>query len=122
MMIPHVIQLKRVYDLPENSDGFRVLVDRLWPRGIRKESLPLDEWAKDSAPTTSLRQTYHKAPGDFDLFRAQYLMELDGNPAAETLRGKCQEHLQRHNVTLLYAAAHNTQNHAQVLKEWLERL
>ena len=121
MMIPHVIRLKRVYEPSEASDGFRVLADRLWPRGIRKDSLDLDEWAKDAAPTTGLRQAYHQGSGDFDWFRVQYLIELDNSPAAEALRQRCQENLLRRNVTLIYAAADTKQNHAQVLKEWLEK-
>ena len=83
------IHLKRVYEENDPNDGFRVLADRLWPRGIKKEALALDLWAKEIAPSTELRQRYHQ-DGDFDAFKTDYTEELKHNvdfPAfCETLK------------------------------------
>ena len=70
------IQVRRVYDEPSARDGVRVLVDRIWPRGLRKDAARLDEWAKDLAPSTELRTWYQHDPARFDLFRQRYLAEL----------------------------------------------
>jgi uncharacterized protein YeaO (DUF488 family) len=109
--------IKRVYDPAEASDGYRVLVDRLWPRGVRKERAELDDWAKDAAPSPALRTEWHHAEGDrFDEFAERYREELDENPAAEALLAVGREH---ERVTLLFGARDAQVNHAAVLLGWL---
>ncbi|GAA1945149.1 DUF488 domain-containing protein [Agromyces allii] len=110
---------KRVYDPPEASDGYRVLVDRLWPRGVSKERAELDEWAKDVAPSPELRSEWHHSPdreATFDDFAARYRHELDENAAAETLLALGREH---DRVTLVFGARDEHANHAIVLLDWL---
>jgi uncharacterized protein YeaO (DUF488 family) len=108
---------KRVYDAPEASDGYRVLVDRLWPRGVSKERAELDEWAKDVAPSPDLRTEWHHAGGErFDEFAARYRDELDANPAVESLLETGRTH---ERVTLLYGARDEQVNHVTVLRGWL---
>ncbi len=79
------IRVRRVYDAPSPQDGARVLVDRIWPRGLRKDAAQLDEWAKDAAPSTELRQWYGHDPARFDEFRHRYLDELSGRPQRAAL-------------------------------------
>lgn len=79
------VQVRRVYDEPEPRDGARVLVDRLWPRGLRKDAAHLDEWAKDVAPSTELRKWYGHDPARFDEFRRRYLDELSGSTQRKEL-------------------------------------
>jgi uncharacterized protein YeaO (DUF488 family) len=110
--------MKRVYDAPEASDGYRVLVDRLWPRGVSKERAELNEWEKDVAPSPDLRTEWHHSgdPGRFDEFAARYRDELDANPAAEGLLETGRAH---ERVTLLFGARDERVNHAAVLLDWL---
>ena len=130
------IQCKRVYDPAEQSDGYRVLVDRLWPRGIKKTDLALDEWDKEITPSTELRKAFHGEVVDFATFREQYLAELaqheqegkrlGGNATKKT--PNCQQGKRRADIakkqplTLLYSAKNTTQNHALVLADWLRSL
>ena len=82
------IRVRRVYDAPSQEDGARVLVDRVWPRGLRKEAARLDEWAKDAAPSTELRTWYGHDPDKFEEFRRRYLAELEQpGPAREAVVG-----------------------------------
>ncbi|MBT2513577.1 DUF488 family protein [Arthrobacter sp. ISL-30] len=112
----HVLALKRVYEEPSDDDGVRVLVDRLWPRGITKERAALDLWLKEIAPSTPLRKEFGHMRERFEDFRQRYEAELDGNAAVETLL-----ELARGNkrVTLLYGARDPEANHAQVLRDYL---
>ncbi|GAA4376453.1 DUF488 domain-containing protein [Agromyces bauzanensis] len=109
-------RIKRVYEPAEASDGYRVLVDRLWPRGVRKERAELDEWAKDVSPSPDLRTEWHHHRERFDEFAARYREELDRNAAAEALLGLGAEH---DRVTLLFGARDEQVNHAAVLLAWL---
>jgi len=109
------IAIKRVYDPPGPSDGFRVLVDRLWPRGLTKEKAALDLWAKDIAPSTELREEFNHQPEKFAEFKKHYRLELSKNPA---LAAFCKE-LKRPKVTLLFGARDAKINHAAVLAEYL---
>ena len=102
-----MIQCKRVYDPQESSDGYRVLVDRLWPRGIKKEALACDEWCKELTPSAELRKAFHGEAIDFAHFSQRYRQELDAH---------------RQPLTLLYAAKNTEQNHARVLAAWLTAL
>ena len=94
------IQLKRVYETESPEDGFRILADRLWPRGIKKEALALDLWAKEIAPSTALRQRYHQ-DGDFEAFKKDYTEELAHNEAFTSF---CSELKKHKKITLLTAS------------------
>src|SRR5262245_56059820 len=95
------IRLKRVYEAPAASDGTRILVDRLWPRGIAKDKAKVDLWLKDIAPSDALRKRFHGHPEDWDAFRTAYAAELKrADDAVKTLRAL----LRKGTVTLLYAA------------------
>lgn len=107
--------IKRAYEAPSPDDGYRVLVDRLWPRGLSKEHARLDEWNKDVAPSTDLRKWFGHDPAKFDEFRLRYLAELHGNPAVEALRDKGAAG----KVTLLYSAHDEQHNQAVVLLDAL---
>lgn len=113
------ILLKRAYESPEPSDGFRILVDRLWPRGVSKDAAQIDRWFKDIAPSTSLRKWFGHDPLKWDEFRNRYFQELDQNPAAV---GQLAEHLRRGTVTLVYGAKDKAHSHALALKTYLENL
>lgn len=114
------IKLKRVYDQEEKSDGFRILVDRLWPRGMKKESLHDDLWAKELSPSSELRQWYHDdMEGRWKDFCRKYRSELEHSEAAKQLWATIRSHK---TITLLYAAKDENQNHALVLKKFLDDL
>lgn len=110
------IVTKRAYDAASDSDGYRVLVDRLWPRGIKKELLALDEWDKEVAPSTELRTWFDHDPAKFDEFRAKYLSELEASDAPELLLTRAAH---AEVLTLVYAAKDPAVNHAVVLREYL---
>lgn len=113
------IQCKRVYDPAEKSDGYRVLVDRLWPRGVKKTDLAFDEWDKTLTPSSELRKAFHSEVIDFKNFTAQYRSELD----QQKQEGKRLADIARQQtLTLLYAAKNTEQNHALVLADWLHGL
>ncbi|MBK5110243.1 MAG: DUF488 family protein [Thermoleophilia bacterium] len=112
------IKLKRVYSDAAPGDGYRVLVDRLWPRGISKDSARLDHWAKEIAPSTELRQWFKGGSGDFDDFRLRYIEELREAPdRLADLRSRAR----KGTLTLIYAARDEQQNHAAVLAEVIRR-
>ena len=106
-----VPRLKRVYDAPAGDDGMRVLVDRLWPRGLSKEKAALDLWLKDVAPGDALRHEFHAHPERFDAFREAYAAELRGSEAFAELRTLAR----KRRVTLLYASKDDAHNNAVVL-------
>jgi uncharacterized protein YeaO (DUF488 family) len=110
-------QIKRIYESSQPSDGTRVLVDRLWPRGVKKTDAHLDAWMKDVAPSTELRLWFGHIPARFDEFRRRYETELTDNPSVGELRklGRGRQ------VTLLYAAHDPKVNHALVLRSVLQR-
>ena len=116
-MAKTIIKLKRIYEKPENADGFRVLVDRLWPRGISKERARLDLWLKDVAPSTELRKWFSHDPKKWTEFKKRYRRELSKNPAFEELRSAAKKHK---CVTLLFGAKDEERNEAAVLKEDIE--
>jgi uncharacterized protein YeaO (DUF488 family) len=109
------IVTKRAYDPPSGKDGIRILVDRLWPRGLRKDAAALDLWAKDLAPTPSLRKWFDHRPERFAEFKRRYHDELERNPAVPDVRGR----IGNAKATLLYAARDPAINHAVVLAEFL---
>ena len=110
-----MINCKRVYEAPAPEDGYRVLVDKLWPRGIKKEALQYDEWCKSVTPPSALRQDYHRQVIDFATFRENYREALRGNPDLQRLANISQQQ----PVTLLYGAKDTHQNHALVLAEMI---
>lgn len=116
----NTIQIKRIYEEPMPEDGYRILVDRLWPRGVSKERARLDKWAKELSPSTTLRKEFNHVPGKMETFRAHYLLELDSNDEALEFVHQLREQLLSQNITLLFAAKDEKVNHAVILKEWLE--
>ena len=110
-----VARLKRVYEAPAAADGMRVLVDRLWPRGLSREKAQVDLWLKEVAPSDALRHEFHDHQDRFDAFRKAYAAELRGNPALEELRKLAR----KRRVTLLYGFRDPQHNQAVVLKELL---
>ena len=114
------VRIKRVYDPPSPHDGARVLVDRLWPRGLTKEEAALDIWMKDIAPSDALRKWYHAHPVEWPKFRDRYLAELTDDAAHAALQQLHDLAQKRGGVTLLYASRSLEQNHALLLKQLLE--
>lgn len=111
-----VVLTRRVYDEPTDRDGFRVLVDRLWPRGVSKEHARADLWLKDVAPSDALRRWFHHEEPRFEEFVRRYRSELDTNPAVADLRDVVASHPV---VTLLYGAKDQEHNQAVVLRDYL---
>ncbi|NML37381.1 DUF488 family protein [Chitinophaga sp. G-6-1-13] len=112
-----MIQIKRVYEDFSESDGYRILVDRLWPRGLSKDKVHVDEWLKDIAPSDALRKWFHHEDGKFPEFRTRYLAELkEKKELLESIRQRAKHH----RVTLLYGAKDTVHNQAQVLLEVLK--
>ena len=111
------IRLKRAYDPAAEDDGTRILVDRMWPRGVSKQTLKTDLWLRDLAPSPALRKWFGHDPERWDAFRAAYHRELAGGPdGLDTLRAA----VARGPVTLVYAARDTRHNNAAALKEFLE--
>ncbi|MER3452429.1 MAG: DUF488 domain-containing protein [Acidimicrobiia bacterium] len=112
-----VIRTKRAYDPPAGDDGMRVLVDRIWPRGLKKENLQLDRWAKELAPSDGLRRWFGHDPGKWTEFQRRYFAELEHRPEAwRPLLQACRNR----TVTLLFGARDNQHNNAVALKAFLE--
>ena len=114
------ISCKRIYEAYEETDGFRILVDKLWPRGMKKENAEIDLWAKEITPSDELRKWFSHIPEKYDEFKKRYRQELSENSASRKFKDLCIEKLNDNNVTLLYAAKSEKYNHAVVLKDWLE--
>lgn len=112
-----VIQLKRAYDKPKRGDGYHILVDRLWPRGLSREEAAIDEWAKDIAPGTSLRTWFDHDPDRWEAFQKKYRAELDRNDAWNEF---ILRHGSRKKITLVYATKYDKLTHALVIRQALE--
>jgi len=112
------VRLKRAYDPPERSDGYRVLIDRIWPRGVSKEQANLDEWARELAPSTELRRWFGHDPARFAEFRRRYLDELDAHQ--EQLR-ELRRRAREGTLTLVYGARDTEHNDTVVLAGLLRR-
>lgn len=112
-----MLKIKRIYEKPARTDGTRVLVDRLWPRGVAKADARLDAWLKDVAPSDALRKRFGHEPDKWPAFRKRYAAELRRNPAVAELRRL----VRRGDVTLLYAAKDEERNNAVVLAAFLRR-
>jgi len=112
-----VIRTKRIYDAPSRNDGYRALVDRLWPRGIKKEKAGIELWLKDAAPSDELRKWFNHEPQKWGVFKKRYFAELENKqsilgPIIKRLGG---------DVTLLYSAKDRQYNNAVALREYLEK-
>jgi uncharacterized protein YeaO (DUF488 family) len=114
------LTIKRAYDAVQSVDGKRILVDRIWPRGIKKETLQLDLWAKKIAPTKELRQEFNHEPEKFQWFTKQYFEELAENSYTSEFVTTIKKWLENQNVTLIYSAKNPQYNQAQVLLEFLQ--
>ncbi len=111
------IQTKRAYDAPSSSDGARYLVDRIWPRGVKREALDLKDWDKDVAPSNDLRKWFGHDPELWDEFRKRYQKELDAKPESWQ---PLAEAARKGPLTLVYGARDSEHNNAVALKEYLE--
>ncbi len=114
------IALKRVYAEPSPRDGARVLVDRLWPRGLTKKDAALDAWLKDLAPSDELRKWFHAHPQQWSKFRERYLKELSSPAAHDALQKLYDLKEERRHLTLLFASRNEERNNAVVLKQLVE--
>ena len=112
------IKIKRIYDTYDENDGFRVLVDRLWPRGIKKEKAHIHEWIKEIAPSEDLRKWFDHDPSKWEQFKKRYFKELDKN------RELCKELIEKYSedITLVFAAKDEQHNNAIILKEYLNKI
>lgn len=113
----HLIFIKRVYIDAEDNDGYRILVDRIWPRGISKEKARLSDWIKDIAPSTELRKWFQHKPELFNTFKQKYIEEIKQHKDITT---KILDVLKEQNITLVYSAKDEKYNQAIVLQEFLK--
>lgn len=113
------LKTKRAYANPETQDGYRILIDRLWPRGISKDKAAIDEWAKTIAPTTELRRWFGHKEENYAVFATRYCEELSHNADALPFASHVAKLLAHANVTLVYGAKSSTCNHAIILRDWL---
>lgn len=120
VMIPTIL-LKRAYDKPAGGDGFRVLVDRLWPRGVRKTDLQLDTWAKALAPSTELRKWFGHDPNRWSEFRKRYRAELTESHASKSMDEILDAAKRTKTITLVYGATDTEHNEAIILRSLFER-
>ena len=112
-----VIKIKRVYEEANSSDGTRLLIERLWPRGVRKDSLPLDGWLKDAGPSTELRKWFSHDPAKWRQFRTRYFRELDARPESwQPILSAAR----RGTVTLIYSSHDTEHNNAVALQQYLQ--
>jgi len=110
------IKLKRIYDIPESDDGVRILVERLWPRGLSKEMAKVDLWMKEVAPSTELRKWFNHDPQKWEEFKARYFLEL--NHKAETLKTIIDISVKR-DITFVYSSKEEQYNSARALLEYI---
>ena len=114
------IQIKRIYDAPDATDGFRILVDRVWPRGVSREKAALKEWDKMIAPSSELRKWFGHDPSRYEEFRKRYWKELEDNPETESFITLIRQHMDEGPVNQLFCAKDREQKKAVVLRELLE--
>ncbi len=113
------LKIKRAYLSPVVGDGYRILIDKLWPRGISKEKAEIDEWAKSITPSAELRRWFGHKEENYAEFARKYRAELDGNPLASQFADAISELLTTTNVTLIYGAKNEHCNHAIILRDWI---
>ncbi|MFD2705241.1 DUF488 domain-containing protein [Salibacterium lacus] len=114
------VQLKRIYEKTDKQDGYRVLVDKVWPRGISKDKAELDDWAKEVPPSASLRKWFNHEKEKFEAFAGYYDEELQNDENAQQKINELADKAALNTVTLLFAAKDETYNHAVLLKQWIE--
>lgn len=114
------IKIKRVYEEFNINDGYRILVDRLWPRGIKKEDLQFDYWEKEIAPSSELRKSFNHEPDKFQDFSIKYINELNNNSIKDEFLNRIKENIKNGNITFLYGAKDKEHNQAVILKKWTE--
>ena len=114
------IKIRRAYTDKGKDDGYCILVDRLWPRGIKKEDLSYSWWPKEIAPSNELRKSFDHDKNKFDDFKKSYKKELEDNDIKDEFLDKVKTQLKKHNVTLVYGAKDEEHNQAVVLKKWAE--
>lgn len=115
-----MVKIKRVYEDPARGDGYRVLVDRLWPRGVKKENLSFNEWPKEVCPSTEIRKFFNHDPKKFSEFRKLYMQELRQAESQQKIQ-ELAKLAKKKNLTLLYAAHDHDINHARILKEVIDK-
>lgn len=113
------LRVKRVYEAKDEADGMRILVDRLWPRGITKADAKLDAWIRAVAPSTELRKAFHGGNLSFDDFKARLIAGLEANDQAKAFKAEIRGILEKRNVTLLFSAKDTEHNNAVVLRDWI---
>jgi len=113
------IKIKRVYEDPQKKDGFRILVDRVWPRGVKKENAAIDEWAKNLAPSTALRKWFGHDPELWTAFQKKYKAELKENAEAKKTAEAWKD---KRLITLVFGAKDEAHTHALVLQQYLDNL
>ena len=112
------LKIKRVYDAPEKGDGIRILVDRVWPRGMKKDAAAIDLWLREIAPTAELRKWFNHDDEKWEEFRNRYYKELENNQEHVS---RLRKELKKETVTLVYAAKNKEHNQAVVIKEFLQK-
>ncbi|HHT0594093.1 TPA: DUF488 domain-containing protein [Legionella anisa] len=112
----HKIKIKRIYETPDSSDGYRILVDRLWPRGVKNETAAIDLWLKEVSPSNALRQWFNREPDKWQEFQKRYAQELTEK---QELFATITTHTENQTVTLLYSAKDAKHNNAQALLEFI---
>jgi uncharacterized protein YeaO (DUF488 family) len=113
-----MVEVKRIYDPPSPDDGKRILVDRLWPRGVRKDNAAIDEWLKEIAPSNELRKWFGHDPARWEEFRKRYAKELESK---RDLLKRLQAESRKGTLTLLFAAKDSTHSNAEVIRELLSK-
>ena len=112
---------KRIYEKVEENDGFRVFIDRLWARGIKKKNASISYWAKEITPTKELREEYHKGEISFEIFSRKYSDELKENPYFNQFLQKIKEKLKKENVTFVFASKTPELSHIPILRQYIEK-
>ena len=112
---------KRIYEKVEEDDGFRVFIDRLWARGIKKENASISYWVKEITPTKELREEYHKGEISFEIFSRKYSDELKENPYFNQFLQKIKEKLKKENVTFVFASKTPELSHIPILRQYIEK-
>ena len=116
------LSLLRIYDKEQPATGYRILVDRLWPRGVKKERARIDLWSKETAPSTELRKWFNHEDDKYPAFKEKYTAELNDNQATEELVNVVKQKLQQDDIYLIYGAKNQTHNEAVVLLDYLRDL
>ncbi|AGY81702.1 DUF488 domain-containing protein [Carnobacterium inhibens] len=121
-MDDYQLNMKRVYEKPEKEDGYRILVDRIWPRGVSKDKAAINEWAKEITPTSTIRKEFDHQPQKFEWFKQAYWTELTDNPRLEPFLIHVFEQLEQTPVTFVYAAKDEEFNHVVVLMDYIKTI